>query len=181
MKAKDITLVGLLVAILIVCSQIAIPIGPVPITLQTFAVMLIGMIVKPKHAFYTTLLYLIIGVFGLPVFAGGLGGLQAVLSPSFGFVIGFIPASLLQSYYLERNLLNGNKELIIAAAINYIVSYLIGMTYMFFILNVYLHSAFSIPQILMIGLVPFIPGDLLKNILAITVGKRLRPQLKIAG
>ncbi|RFP39282.1 hypothetical protein DDJ69_32005, partial [Klebsiella oxytoca] len=80
MKAKDITLVGLLVAILIVCSQIAIPIGPVPITLQTFAVMLIGMIVKPKHAFYTTLLYLIIGVFGLPVFAGGLGGLQAVLS-----------------------------------------------------------------------------------------------------
>ena len=93
MKTKDITFTAIMLSILIVCSQISIPIGPVPITLQTLAILLIGYFLSPKKSALATTLYLIMGLAGLPIFSAFSGGPQSILMPSFGFILGFIPVS----------------------------------------------------------------------------------------
>ena len=76
-------------AIIAALAQIVIPIGAVPITLQTFAVGLVAAILKPREATLAATLYLILGAIGLPVFAGGGGGLQAFFSPSAGYLLAY--------------------------------------------------------------------------------------------
>ncbi|MDU3421730.1 biotin transporter BioY, partial [Streptococcus sp.] len=76
-------------AIIAALSQIIIPIGAVPITLQTFAVGLVAAIFKPREATLAALLYLILGAIGLPVFAGGSGGFQTFFSPIAGYILAY--------------------------------------------------------------------------------------------
>ena len=76
-------------AIIAALAQIVIPIGAVPITLQTFAVGLVAAIFKPREATLAATLYLILGAIGLPVFAGGGGGLQAFFGPSAGYLLAY--------------------------------------------------------------------------------------------
>lgn len=76
-------------AIIASLSQIIIPIGAVPITLQTFAVGLVAAIFKPREATLAALLYLILGAIGLPVFAGGSGGFQTFFSPIAGYILAY--------------------------------------------------------------------------------------------
>ena len=76
-------------AIIAALAQIVIPIGAVPITLQTFAVGLVAAILKPREATLAATLYLILGAIGLPVFAGGGGGLQAFFGPSAGYLLAY--------------------------------------------------------------------------------------------
>src|SRR5699024_2650268 len=130
MKTKEITLTAVLIALLIVCSQIVIPIGPIPITLQTLAVLMIGYFLSPKNAWLATSLYLIMGVAGLPVLAGFSGGFHVLLTPAFGFVIGFIPASYMQAKYLDHHSNTETKHLLISALLNTVFTYLIGLIYM---------------------------------------------------
>lgn len=170
MKNRDLTLIAILIAILIVCSQLALPIGPVPITLQTLAVLLIGYLLPPKNAFLATSIYLVMGLFGLPIFSNFMGGLQSFLMPSFGFALGFIPASYFQAKYLTKF-----QNLIVAGIINFTITYLIGLSYMAFILNIYLNSQLNFVGILMAGMIPFIPGDILKLVVGVILAKRLLP------
>ena len=76
-------------AIIAALAQIIIPIGAVPITLQTFAVGLVAAILKPREATLAATLYLILGAIGLPVFAGGGGGLQSFFGPSAGYLLAY--------------------------------------------------------------------------------------------
>ena len=76
-------------AIIAALAQIIIPIGAVPITLQTFAVGLVAAVFKPREATLSAILYLILGAIGLPVFAGGGGGLQAFFGPSAGYLLAY--------------------------------------------------------------------------------------------
>ena len=85
-------------AILAVLSQLSFAFGTVPVTLQTFAIGLIATIFKPREAFLATVLYLLLGAIGLPVFAGGHGGLQALLGPT-GVVI-YIFSPFIGTYYV---------------------------------------------------------------------------------
>ncbi len=177
MKTKDMTLIAIMIGILIICSQLALPIGPVPITLQTLAVFVIGYLLTPKNAVMATLLYLVLGLIGFPIFSNFTGGLQAFLLPSFGFALAFIPATYLQAKYLNKHSRFNVRNLAIAGLINTVVTYGIGLTYMTFILNIYLESQLSFMGILFAGFIPFIPGDIIKLTLAITLAKRLYPIL----
>ncbi len=178
MKTKDMTLIAIMIGILIICSQLALPIGPVPITLQTLAVLVIGYLLTPKNAVMTTLLYLVLGLIGFPIFSNFTGGLQAVLLPSFGFALAFIPATYLQAKYLNKHSSFKVRNLVIAGFINTAVTYCMGLTYMAFILNVYLESQLNFMGVLFAGFFPFILGDIIKLTLAITVAKRLYPILQ---
>lgn len=172
MNSQRITRIALMLSLLIICSYISIPIGHVPISLQTMAIFIIGLLLSPQDAAITTSLYLIMGVMGVPVFANGGGGLQSVLSPSFGFVIAFIPASALMSFIVNK-LEPAGKNLLFAALIGEVVLYSIGLTYMAFILTSYLNLPQTFSSVLGIGLLPFIPGDILKIILAVYIVKQL--------
>lgn len=173
-KNQELTLTALFIALLIVASQVVIPIGPVSITLQTLVVLVIGYLFDKKIAIRILLLYMIIGLIGVPAFSQMQGGPQSLLTPSFGFIIGFIPAAGLQSFYLEKNSVPSQKQLIMAGLINIGVTYLFGMLYMTYILNNFLALGMSPIQLLMAGMLPFIPLDILKMMIAIVIARRLK-------
>lgn len=177
MKTKDMTLIATMIGILIICSQLALPIGPVPITLQTLGALMIGYLLTPKNALYTTTLYLTMGLIGFPIFSNFTGGFQAILMPSFGFALAFIPATYLQAKYLQTRPVPEMKTLVIAGLINFAIIYLIGLIYMTFILNIYLGSGLGFSGILFAGFIPFIPGDIAKIFVAVVLAKRLLPIL----
>ena len=179
MKTRELTLSALMIATLIICSQLSIPIGLVPVTLQTFAVLIVGMTLTVKNSLFVTIGYLVLGLIGLPVFANGSGGIQAVLSPSFGFAIGFIPAAALIAYYLAKNNTLHLRHYLMIGFLATLVIYLIVLSYMNFILTVIIGNHLSLNQLLMAGMIPFIPGDLLKIMLSSAVAIRLRPSFSV--
>ncbi|AMB98632.1 hypothetical protein AWM75_00865 [Aerococcus urinaehominis] len=177
MKINDLTRNALMIALLAVCSQLSIPIQPVPITLQTLAVMLIGILLTPKNTLFVTVGYLVLGLVGIPVFANYSGGLSSVMGPAFGFIIAFIPAACLQALYLSRQANPVKKSAIfISLAINVVVTYAIGLPYMYLILKTQQGVDLGLTGVLTAGLLPFIPGDLLKVLVAGFIGDRLRKQ-----
>src|SRR5699024_6273824 len=99
LSTKDFILMAMFAAMLAVASVFVIPIGPVPITLQVFFFLLIPSLLGAFKGLITISLYLILGLIGLPVFAGGTQGFQALLSPSFGYLIGSLAVAL----YLGRS------------------------------------------------------------------------------
>lgn len=168
---REITLISLFSALTAIGAFISIPLGPVPITLQTLFVLLAGFLLSPRSAALSQIVYISIGLVGLPIFSGFTGGLQAVLKPSFGFLVGFIVASFLASLISKKH--RSAMGLLIAGAVATITMYIIGIPYMAFILNHVMDGGFSLMAILNMGLLLFLPGDLLKLIIATYLGNRL--------
>lgn len=173
-KSYAIAKMAVLLALLIVCSQITLPLGPIPLTLQTFVVLLIGLTASPQEAVIVTSLYLVAGVLGLPVFAGFSGGFHSLLRPSFGFILGFIPAAGLGAY--SRIVLQEKKRgstYPIAALLMTLIIYSAGLLYMEGIFNRVQELDLSLRELLNLALIPFIPGDILKLLLACMTAKRI--------
>lgn len=125
-KAKLTTLamaqIAVCTAMMCAAAQISIPLPiPVPFTLQVLMVILIALILKPLYALISQVLYTLLGIAGLPVFSGGKSGIGTVLSPTGGFIIGFIIAAFLVS------LLKGSSEKKTAIVRYIIVSILVGI------------------------------------------------------
>ena len=179
MKISDLTRVALLLALLIISAQFAIPIGPVAISLQTLVVLIIGMVLPTGQAVLTTTLYLLVGLIGLPIFAQATGGLHSVFLPSFGFILSFIPAVWVMSKICSRNYESENKKYIMAVLAGNLIIYLIGISYMSFILIFYLGNDMNLWGVLSIGMLPFIPGDIVKTIIAMNISKRLNAILAL--
>lgn len=178
MKTRNLTICAMMLALLIVFSQFNIPIGPVAITLQTFIIFLIGSLLSPRDAFITTSAYLLLGVMGVPIFTGFNGGLHSFMLPTFGFILSWIPAATLQAFYLEKLEVVDTRHIISSMIINFVITYVIGLVYMAIVLSAGTGSIMKITEILWIGLIPFIPGDLLKIIVATMFAKRLRVYFK---
>ena len=147
------------IILLSVSSKITIPFYPVPMTLQTFVVYFIaasmGMV-----GFYSTFLYVILGLVGLPIFAAG-GGFGYVMSPTFGFLYGMILASFAIAYF-SKNLFNKNLIKIIS-------SIFIGAFIIFVCGIAHLSSFIGLEKSINVGLYPFIYSELLKIALAISL------------
>lgn len=171
-KSQEITLISLFSALTAVGAFISIPLGPVSITMQTLFVLLAGFLLKPKSAALSQIVYIILGLVGLPIFSGFTGGLQSFLKPSFGFLIGFIVASIVASLLTNKN--NTIPGLFLSGTIAIIVIYLIGVPYMAFILNCIMKSEFTFKAIMKMGVIIFIPGDIIKLMLSVFLGYRLR-------
>jgi biotin transport system substrate-specific component len=100
---KDMALISLFTGLTAIGAFISLPIGPVPITMQTLFVLLGGIILGPKLGALSQIIYIILGLVGVPIFAGFSGGLQTILKPSFGFLLGFIFAAYVVGKILEDN------------------------------------------------------------------------------
>ena len=88
-KFESMTLIALGAALIAALSPFTIPLGPIPITLQTLAIGLIASIYRPKEATLSVVIYLLLGAIGLPVFAGGHGGIASFYGPTAGFLLFF--------------------------------------------------------------------------------------------
>lgn len=138
------------------CARIVIPLPftPVPITAQTFAVLLIGAALGARRGAAAIGLYVLEGLLGLPVFAGGAAGLARLLGPTGGYLVGFIAAAYLTGTLAERGWDRTVRFAVGAMAAGNLVVYLFGIPW----LAVFL----GWPDAVSKGFLPFIPGDVAK-------------------
>ncbi|MDO4680527.1 MAG: biotin transporter BioY [Aerococcus sp.] len=174
MSTAKITRLALSLTLLIIASQLVIPIQPVPITLQTLAVVVIGGILSPIETFIIMLSYLLIGLIGLPVFAGFSGGMNALLTPSFGFALSFLVSAPIFSTLLHKRTPWQWGRFVLAAAVHYLITYSLGLLYLAGYLYYTTGSFPGMIPLLLMGLVPFCFGDLIKYILSGIIIKRLQ-------
>ncbi|MGN1114743.1 MAG: biotin transporter BioY [Oscillospiraceae bacterium] len=170
-------LAGLMVAIMAVCSWISIPIGQVPITLQTFAVFLAVGLLGGKWGTVATLVYIILGAVGVPVFAGFTGGFGTIMGTTGGYIVGFIFSALVM-WLIEK--LFGRKLVvtIISMVVGLLVCYAIG-TVWFMVVYARNTGAVGLGTVLGWCVVPFILPDAIKIALAAILSNRLRKLIKI--
>ena len=90
MRSRQLTRVALFVALNVVTAQLSLTLGTVPLTMQTVSVRLAGYLLPVREAALAQVAYVLLGLAGFPVFAGGTGGPQALVSPSFGYLLGFV-------------------------------------------------------------------------------------------
>jgi len=141
-------------------AQLAIPVpwSPVPITGQTFAVLLTGAALGPRRAFAAQLLYLIEGAAGLPFFAGGAGGAAVLAGPTAGYLLGFPFAAALTGFLAARGWDRRFAGTVAAMLLGSAVIFALGLA----VLSRFLPAG----RLLGAGLLPFVPGDLIKATLA---------------
>lgn len=174
-----ISVVGLSVALLTVCSWISIPIGAVPVTLQTFAVFAIAGLLDLKAGVLSMIAYLLLGAVGVPVFANFKSGVSVLQGATGGYIIGMIISIII---------INGFKQikfrpfacLIAGMIVGLIVCYIFGTLWFYFVFAKTGNSK-TIAEILSICVFPFVIPDLVKIALAAVLVDRLRVPLKKIG
>jgi biotin transport system substrate-specific component len=175
-KISELVLVSLFAALTAVGAFIKIPIPYVPLTLQTLMVMLAGLILGSRLAALSQLLYLTIGLLGLPVFAQG-GGPGYFLQPSFGFLLGFIVGAYVIGRMVEAEEKLSFPRTLAALILGQAAIYILGLAYLYFNLNFILHKPTSIFTTMKIGFLVFIPGDILKTFVAALVLTPIRQRV----
>ena len=166
-------------ALIAVCSWISIPIGEVPITLQTFAVFLTVGLLGGKLGSISVLVYVLLGAVGVPVFAGFRGGIGVILGTTGGYIVGFI-CSALVIWLIEH--IFGKKPLvsIIAMIIGLAVCYAIGTVWF---MVVYTHNTGAVGLGAVLGwcVTPFIIPDIIKIALAFIITNRVGKHVKVTA
>ncbi len=173
MKIKDLCVISLFLALLIVASKLVIPIGPIPMTLQTLVVLMIGLVLGIKKGLVVFLTFILMGLIGIPVFSSG-GGPAYALQPSFGFILGFLLTPLITGIRIHRHY---KIVSYIQAILGLLVLDIVGLIYMYFIFEFYLQKDTNIIYILEIGFTPFILKDMASALVAAFMVNRLRPVL----
>jgi len=142
--------------------RIPLPFTPVPITLQTFFVLLAGAVLGRKLGSASQAGYLILGAVGLPVFSGALGGILRLFGPTGGYLFGFIAAA-----WVVGALLKGEKEsffkIALAMTLGSLTIYAVGITWLGLVLHIGIGKAF------LLGMLPFVPGDAIKLLAAASI------------
>lgn len=164
---RFLTLAALFAALLCVVSPWAIPIGAVPLTLATLAVYLAGGLLDAKTALTAVGVYLLLGAVGLPVFSGFAGGLQKLVGPTGGYLIGYLPCAWLTALcvrHFGRKLWSYPLGMVLGTAALYILG-----TAWFMV-----QSGTQLLPALGLCVLPFLPGDAVKIIAAVIVRSSLR-------
>ncbi len=143
------------VSLLAISAQMEIPLYPVPLTLQTMALLFIGCHYCLKDAFLIVASYLILAIMGAPITAGFVGGFGIMLKYSFGYLLGFLPSVMFLSYF-GCNQTNFAK-IFMLGIFSHVIIYFCGVTYLVIL--------FGLEKALVVGLLPFIIGDVAKTFL----------------
>jgi biotin transport system substrate-specific component len=142
------------VLLLFAASQVEIPLKPVPITLQTVAVMLIGLTYTPRRAVEAHLIWLGLGAAGLPVFAGFAGGIACFSGPTLGYLVGFVVSSYVMATMKEKYALNTWISDAGLCILGTLIVYTLGV--------IWLSQLIGFSNAIMHGVVPFILPGLVK-------------------
>lgn len=137
-------------------------------TLQFLFVLLAGIVLGSKLGGLSVLTYVIIGLIGIPIFAGG-GGISYIFKTSFGYLLGFIISAYLTGLIIEKT----NKNYYLAVMVGLMATYIIGLSYKYFILNYYLQTPISFKLVLLSCFPIDLPCDIILCILAVFIAKKL--------
>lgn len=177
MSIYKMTLVAMFAALTAVGAFVQIPIPPVPFTLQVFFVFLSGVLLGPKLGALSQIVYVSIGLVGIPIFSAG-GGPGYIFHPTFGFLIGFIFVSFFVGWFLSANeKLSFAKTLAVCVA-GVVILYIIGVPYMNIILNRVL--GFEVTMLhSFIGMIPFFLGDIAKAVGVALIAPRIKEAIRL--
>ena len=169
-NAYAMAVTALMTAVTCILAPLSIPIGPVPISLTNFAIYLSLYLLDWKKGTVSYILYLLLGLVGLPVFSGFTGGIGKLAGPTGGYIIGFIPMAIIAGIvidkYTEKWLL-----CLLAMIVGTIVCYALGTAWLAY------EAKMDMMAALWAGVIPFIPGDLVKMALAILIAPKIRAQV----
>ncbi len=168
MAERKILLIAFFTALIIVGSFIRLPLPPVPITLQTLFVLVVAYLGGPFIASMSVLLYLILGIIGVPVFSGG-GGFALLFGPTGGYLFALLPAALIASVGGTKNLF----FMILFGALATAMIYVGGVLMLSFVLSL------TLKQAIVAGMLPFLIGDGIKLGVAIAISRRFAKRIPL--
>ena len=167
-RTKQMVLIALMTAVTCVLGPLSIPLpfNPVPISLTNFAIFLAIFILGMKNGTISFIIYLLLGAVGVPVFSSFRGGFQVLAGPTGGYLIGFIFLALIMGFALDHF----DRKLVPT-----IIGMIIGMAVCYAFGTVWLAKLLSLSfkEGLMMGVIPYLPGDAAKIIIAAIVGPKL--------
>ena len=165
---------AIIAALMCILGPLSIPIGPVPVSLTNLVVLLAAVLLGAKLSTVSAVVYILLGLVGLPVFSGFQGGVAKLAGPTGGYIIGFIFLAFISGLFFEKT--NGRFVLsAVGMVIGTAVLYLFGTIW--FVLMMDCDVAYA----LSVCVVPFIPFDLVKIVIALFLGKAIRSALGKAG
>lgn len=177
-RIKNLIIDSILLAVLIIASKISIYTSFVPFTLQILIVLIISLLLNYKESLIVIGIYILMGIIGIPVFSSSVAGVASFVTPSFGFIIGFLAMSFFVPFTKKKlaNRIN-NKFLVnlLASLIGLFIDYFFGFCYAIVLYKVLmvLETQMSTFKLLFNFVIVFIPFDIVKCLLASTIVKRL--------
>lgn len=171
---RQMVLIGVMAAVICVLGPLSIPVGPVPISFTNLAIYLAVYILGGRKGTVSYLVYLFIGLVGVPVFSGFTGGAGRLFGPTGGYLIGFIFMALIAGFFVDRF---RNRLLLCMGGmiLGTIVTYIFGTGWLAYEANMDFSAALAA------GVLPFIIGDFIKMIIAAVVGPQVYHKLVIGG
>ncbi|KUO74157.1 MAG: biotin biosynthesis protein BioY [Clostridia bacterium BRH_c25] len=175
-SVRDLCYISLFATLISVSGYIYIPLpfSTVPVTAQTLAVMLAGSLLPVGHAAASVLIFLLMGAIGLPVFSGGAAGLGIIIGKTGGYLIGFLAGAVFISA-LKGKRTDFLRLLTVNAVGGILLVYAFGVFWLNYI------TGLGISQAIVLGALPFIPGDIVKIIVAALVTLRLKKHVKLGA
>ncbi|MFU0799354.1 MAG: biotin transporter BioY [Xylanivirga thermophila] len=179
-KTKDMILVSLFAALTAVGAFIKIPLPPVPFTLQVFFVIFSGLFLGSKLGFLSQIVYIALGLIGIPIFANG-GGIQYIFNPAFGYLIGFAVAAFVVGKMTEKLPKPSFGKYFIASLVGLVISYVFGVSYLYIILKYVNRVSTSFSKVMMSGCIVFLPWDIVKMAAVSWIAKEVRIRIRIGS
>ncbi|MBN7772370.1 biotin transporter BioY [Clostridium aminobutyricum] len=175
-NTNTLTLIALMTAVICILGplSIAIPISPVPISFTNLAIYFSAVILGWKKGTISFIVYLLIGFVGVPVFSNFTAGPAKLLGPTGGYLIGFIFMALITGLFVDK--FPGKTYMyVIGMVIGTIITYVLGTVWLAYQANMTFQVALSA------GVIPYIPGDIIKIAIATVLGTTIKKQVKRAG
>ena len=180
--ASELCYMALAVAILVMCSWLAVLIGDIPFTMQTLGVCLVAGLLGREKGTIAVSSYVLLGFVGVPVFSGFTGGVAKLLSPTGGYILGFLAAAPVIGWgadrYVYRNDAKGVWALAICMMLGLLLCYAVG-TFWFVLLTLPMTQGSSWLSVFLICVLPYLPFDFVKIAIAIFMTKKLKRFIQI--
>ena len=180
MKNKNLSIRGMVYASMFgaataVGAYVMIPLPPVPITLQTLILSLAAALLGGIYGALSQVVYVLMGLMGLPVFAGGKAGFGVLFGPTGGYLIGFIAGAYVIGEMISMKTKPGFLWTALSILSGTLVIYFIGVLQLSFVANL------SIAKSISLGVLPFLAGDMIKMIVATILFLKLRDKIDLKG
>ena len=182
-KKLVLSLVMVGVTTLLAQLKFQLPWSPVPITGQTLGALFSGVLLGTWWGGISMLLYALLGVMGLPLFSGWTHGFSIIAGPTGGYIVGFVFASLLLGFFTDRYVRSRSFFTMLGLMLvaNFVLIYIPGLWQLNNWLTAVKGQSVSLAQLLTMGLIPFIPGDITKAVIAAAGARIVTPKKAFGG
>lgn len=175
MTIKRIAIDSIFLALLIVSTYISIPLSDISLTLQVLVVLLLALILPFIDSEIIIIIYIVMGLIGIPVFSNFSGGISKIFTPSFGFIISFIFVPIIVKLLSGIKIKSETLKTLIISSLSLIFIYFIGILYLFVIRSVY---EVNIMSLIIVSFLPLFPFDIIKVVLVSFITRKLKPILE---